>query len=158
MTFKLSKGVSRATLVCGTLDIAYALITTKLKGGSATGVLKFVAEGPFGKMAPASPAAAAALGLAVHFAIMALMVAFYAVAIRSPRLAGRSPWLGGTIYGIFLYGVMYWVVLPLRWPSIFPQASLLNIIEALFAHVVLVGLPLAHIIYRSSGVQTKLPA
>ncbi|MGC1468521.1 MAG: hypothetical protein WA793_03995, partial [Sphingorhabdus sp.] len=66
-----------------------------------------------------------------------------------------SPWLSGTIYGVLLYALMYWIVLPLRWPDIFPQTGLTNILEALFAHIVLVGLPLAHIIYRSSEAGAK---
>lgn len=145
--------ITRATLICGTLDIAYALVTTKLKGGSAAGVLKFVAEGPFGTMVPASPAGASALGLIVHFSIMALMVAFYTFATRSPRFAGLSPWLGGISYGLALYGIMYWIVMPLRWPAIFPQTGLMGVAEALFAHIALVGLPLAHIVNRADHNQ-----
>jgi hypothetical protein len=144
-----SIAILKATLVCGILDIIYALAMAAMKGGSAKGVLKFVAEGPFGSAVPSSPWAASALGLAVHFIIMAAMATFCAVAMRSPRLADISPWLSGTVYGILLYGLMYWIVMPLRWPSIFPQVGLINIVEALFAHIVLVGIPMALIIGKT---------
>jgi hypothetical protein len=149
-----STAILKATLVCGILDIGYALALATMKGGSAAGVLKFVAQGPLGSTVPTSPLLASALGLAVHFIIMAAMVTFFSVAMRSPRLADISPWLSGAVYGLLLYGLMYWIVMPLRWPSIFPQAGLAGIVEALFAHIALVGLPLAHIVNRAQGNQT----
>lgn len=149
---RVRKIVVRATLVCGTLDIAYALATSKLKGATAAGVLKFVAEGLFGGNVPASALGASALGLAVHYAIMALMAVAFVLSMQLRPWASLSPWLRGTTYGLLLYGVMYWVVLPLRWPDYFPQPGLASIAEALFAHIALVGLPMAFLADREKRV------
>ena len=37
---------------------------------------------------------------------------------------------------------MYWIVLPLRWPAIFPQTAFIPVRNALFSHIVCVGLPI----------------
>jgi hypothetical protein len=47
------------------------------------------------------------------------------------------------IYGLLLWAVMNLVVLPLRWPSLFPHFATQSLVEQLFSHIVLVGLPMA---------------
>src|SRR3546814_9468929 len=75
-----------ATLVAGTLDILSAFVFAGIAGMTPMGVLQFVASGPFGDAPTATPGWAA-VGLAVHFAIMACMVAAYMiVAPRFPAL------------------------------------------------------------------------
>ena len=132
----------KAWLICGTLDIGWAAINTAIGGGSIASMLQFVASGPF-------PAAGdwglggAALGLAVHFALMAVMVAIYGLAATRGIIGKLAPWwLTGALYGLALYLVMYWLVMPARWPSIHPGANPVSMAKAIFAHVVLVGLPI----------------
>jgi len=83
----------------------------------------------------------ALVGLLLHFAIMAVMVAFFVVAAnRLPFLKAR--WLlAGIAYGIGLWAVMNLVVLPLRfgWHPFTP----LGLAEQFFSHIVLVGIPIA---------------
>src|SRR5262245_23248477 len=98
-----------ATLVAGTLDILSAFVFA----GAVVGVLQTVASGPFGNAVAEGPAGAL-LGLLTHFAIMAVMVAVYfAAAARIPLLT-RQWVLAGLLYGVVLWLVMYWIVLPLR--------------------------------------------
>lgn len=139
----------KAWLICGTLDIGWAAINTALGGGSVAAMLRFVAAGPF-------PAAGdwglggAALGLAVHFALMAVMVAVYGLAAARGITGRLGPWwLTGVLYGLALYLVMYWLVMPTRWPSVHPGANPVSMAKAIFAHVALVGLPMAWIAQRS---------
>lgn len=131
-----------ATLVCGIVDIIYAITMGVQSGGTASGVLQSVASGPFGNVTQFG-AAGAALGLVVHFAITASMAFVLAIAFRSEILGNLPIWLIGVGYGLILYAVMHWIVLPLRWPEIFPKTGAKDVSSALFAHILLVGLPMA---------------
>ncbi|HEY6816514.1 MAG TPA: hypothetical protein VI168_13315 [Croceibacterium sp.] len=127
-----------ATLVAGTLDILFAFAIA----GAVEPVLRTVASGPLGDAVADGPLGAP-LGLLVHFAIMAAMVAAWFVAARfAPVLVRR--WIAfGLLYGVALWLAMYWVVMPLRWESYVRPDEPLAIARQLFAHCVLVGLPIA---------------
>ena len=153
--------IAFAILVAGILDIASAFtFSAMLSGNTPSRVLAGIASGPFGADAAAAPWAPAA-GLAIHFAIMAVMVAFFAfVASRFPGVLLRvGPVLTGIVYGLGLYAFMYWVVLPLRWPEVHPQMALAPVARAIFAHVVMVGLPIAFILWPRGAVRgVAMPA
>lgn len=130
-----------ATAVGGTLDILSAIAFGAAAGMSASRVLQSVAAGPFGNAAFEGGMASAAIGLAVHFLLMAVMVASYIWALgRLPRL---SPIVTGAGFGLVVYLVMYWVVLPLRWPTIHPVTDPASIARALFSHILCMGIPVA---------------
>lgn len=137
------KPILAGTLVAGTLDILAATILTLIYGRAPAGMLRYVASGPFPPAAEWGPAGAA-LGLLVHFTLMAIMVAAYVLAaVRLPSLTER-PLQSGLIYGLATYVVMNLVVVPLRWPAAFPPSAL-SVGTQLFCHIVLVGLPVAWI-------------
>jgi hypothetical protein len=138
-----------ATLIAGVLDILSAFVFAGIAGMTPMGVLKFVASGPF-------PAATetpgwAAVGIAVHFAIMACMAAAYMLA--APRIPAslRHPIPAGLAYGVLLWIIMYWIVRPLRWPEMPLPSTLYGIANALFSHCILVGLPIALVVSRHFG-------
>lgn len=144
--------IFRATLICGTLDIAYAIIMAIVGGGSALSVLLSVASGPFGAAIKSWGWAGGVIGLAVHFTIMLVMVACFVFLVKSIRmLSAINPFVLGTIYGCLLYIIMYWVVLSLRWPTAFPQTDPIQIIKALIPHIFLVGIPLALLVKRKQN-------
>lgn len=137
----------KATLICGTLDIAYAIIMAMLSGGSALKILLYVASGPFGDTIKSWGWAGAIVGLAVHFTIMLVMVTCFVFLVRSIRaLSSVNTFFLGAIYGCLLYLIMYWVVLSLRWPTVFPKTDPIQIVKALLPHIFLVGIPLALIV------------
>lgn len=143
----MKSAIFRATLICGTLDIAYAIIMAVLGGGSALKVLLFVASGPLGEAVKSWGWLGGIIGLGVHFAIMLIMVATFVFIVKSIRvLSSLNTFVLGAIYGSLLYFIMYWVVLSFRWPSIFPLTDLMQITEALIPHVFLIGIPLAFIV------------
>ena len=132
-----------ATLVCGTLDILLAVCLTVLRGKEPAAMLRFVASGPIPQAADWG-ATGSILGLVVHYALMASMVAVFVLAARSaPALLDR-PLLAGLVYGLITYVVMNLIVVPLRFPAAWPPKAL-SIGTQLFAHIVLVGWPLAYI-------------
>jgi len=139
--------IFKATLICGTLDIAYAIIMAMLSGSSALNVLLSVASGPFGGIVKSWGWMGGMIGLAVHFTIMLAMVTCFAFLVKYIRaLSSVNTLVLGTIYGCLLYFIMYWVVLSLRWPAVFPQTDPMQIIKALLPHIFLVGIPLALIV------------
>ena len=126
------------------LDILSAFVWS----GAVVSVLQTVASGPFGNEIAESPAGAS-LGHAVHFAIMAAMAAVYVLAAgRIPNLT-RYWWIAGPLYGVGLWLVMYWVVMPLRWESYTTPSEAVPILKQLISHCLLTGLPIAWITARS---------
>ena len=147
--------IALATLVAGMLDIMSAFYFAGVAGKSPAYVLHFVVSGPFGDQA-LHGTSWAILGLVVHFALMAAMAAAYiAFAPSFPSLYDR-PWLAGLLYGLLLWGIMYWIVRPLRWPDLpLPTAGgLVGVAKQLFSHCILVGLPIAYIA-RTGGTATR---
>ena len=129
-----------ATLIAGTLDILFAFV---MAGMSVIAVLRFVASGPFGA-APTESFGWAIVGLAVHFTIMAVMAAAYILAAPRFPVLLRHPILAGISYGVLLWIVMYWIVMPQRFDMPLPS-GLTAVAQQLFAHCLLVGVPIAWI-------------
>ncbi|MEG3179871.1 hypothetical protein [Sphingomonas sp. LT1P40] len=140
-----ARRIGVATLVAGTLDILAAMGLTLFYGRPVDAMLRYVASGPF-PGATGWGASGAILGLAVHFALMAVMAAAFVLAAnRMPRLKAHPiPW--GTIYGLVTYIEMNLIVVPLRF-GIFPSTAL-GIGTQLAFHIVLVGIPIALIARR----------
>jgi len=141
------KPIAIATLVAGTLDILSAFVFAGLAGMSSLAVLAFVASGPFGA-APTPTAGWAMVGLLVHYAIMTCMAAAFLIAARRLPLLTRRPVVAGLLYGLLLWGIMYWIVRPLRWPDMPLPHTAKGIAEQLFSHCILVGLPIALVARR----------
>lgn len=131
-----------ATLIAGALDIMSAFVFAGLAGTTPVGVLRYVASGPFGE-APTATAGWAAVGLAVHFGIMACMAAAYMLLARRLSWLRRYPIPAGIAYGLLLWLIMYWIVKPLRWPEAPLPHTLYAVANQLFSHCLLVGLPIA---------------
>ena len=149
MASSLARPILLATLVAGTLDILAAILLTLFYGREPANMLRYVASGPV----PAATewgAAGAALGLVVHFSLMAVMAAaFILAADRVPPLR-RSPVTWGAVYGLATYVIMNLMVVPLRFAGAFPPSPR-SVVTQLFCHIVLVGIPIALITPRHPG-------
>lgn len=153
MASGLLKPIVLATLVAGTFDILAAAILTLINGRAPAAMLRTVASGPF-PPATGWGAAGSALGLVVHFALMAIMVTTYMLAaMRWPALLAQ-PLRWGVAYGLVTYVAMNLIVVPLRFPGAFPPAPQ-SIATQLFCHIVLVGIPIALIAARTIGSQLR---
>ena len=140
------KPIAIATAISGTLDILFAMILTVFFGREIGNMLRYVGSGPF----PAAidmGAGGAILGLVVHFTLMAIMAAVLMLFVRQrPQLLDK-PIMVGVVYGLITYAVMNLVVVPLRFDAPLPPSAL-SIATQLFAHIVLVGIPMALIAAR----------
>jgi uncharacterized membrane protein YagU involved in acid resistance len=110
-------------------------------------MLRFVASGPF-PAATDMGTAGAILGLLVHFTLMAIMAAGFVLLARwRPQLLD-TPYRSGLAYGVITYFAMNWLVVPLRFGTPLPPKPL-SIATQAFAHIVLVGIPIALITART---------
>ncbi len=129
-------------LAAGVLDFFDAVVFNALRGTSAVRVWQFVASGLLGRAAFNGGMKTALLGVLLHFMIAFILAAIYYVACRLwPTLLRRSEWWG-IIYGVAVYVVMNFVVLPLSAapPLGFKLSPALN---GVIGHALLVGLPIA---------------
>jgi hypothetical protein len=140
------KPIAVATAVSGTLDILFAMILTLLFGRHIPDMLRFVASGPF-PAATEMGDSGAILGLAVHFALMAIMAAVFMIAARQLPELRAKPIRWGVMYGLVTYIAMNLIVVPLRFGVPLPPSAL-SIATQLFAHIILVGIPFALIAAR----------
>jgi hypothetical protein len=109
-------------------------------------MLRYVASGPFPD-ATDMGAGGAILGLVVHFVLMAIMAAALVLLVHwRPQLAD-TPVRTGLAWGVLTYFAMNWLVVPLRFGTPLPPKAL-SVVTQLFAHIVLVGLPMAFVASR----------
>jgi hypothetical protein len=140
------KPIAIATAISGTLDIVFAMILTVALGRHIGDMLRFVASGPF----PAAinmGTAGAILGLVVHFALMAIMATALTLLLRWKPERLETPLLTGIAFGVVTYFVMNCLVVPLRFGTPLPPKTL-SIVTQAFAHIVLVGIPMAYVAAR----------
>ena len=142
----MRRTIGLATLVAGTLDILFAIGLTVIYGRDPMAMLRYVGSGPF-PHASEMGATGSAIGLLVHFALMAIMAAAYVWFARSrPHLADMAV-RAGVAYGVLTYLIMNLIVVPMRFGmpvSVRP----ISVATQMFAHIVLVGIPIALIAAR----------
>jgi hypothetical protein len=140
------KPIAIATVISGTLDIVFAMFLTVAFGREIPNMLRYVASGPFPAAADMG-AVGALLGLLVHFALMVSMAAVLMLYLkRNPDQVEHPVWVG-VMYGLVTYGVMNLIVVPLRFGTPLPPSPL-SIATQIFAHIALVGIPMAVIARR----------
>lgn len=146
------RGILAGTFIVGTLDIVEVIIFYALRGVQPIRILQGVAAGLLGRDAFRGGWPVALLGLALHFTIaFAVVTIYHAASAKAPFLT-RHPLIAGTVYGLAVFAVMTYVVVPLSaagpanrsWPIV---ANLL------FAHIFCVGIPAA-LTARSANLRT----
>ncbi len=153
MNSKAARCVALAGVVGATCDIVYAILFYGWKGVPTERLLQSVASGLLGKASFDGGWATAALGLALHYAIAIVAAAlFFAVARRRAWLRDE-PVSAGLAYGIAIYAVMNFVVLPLSAYPFTMAFPLLRTATGLLVHMVGVGLPISLITRRAHAVQ-----
>lgn len=129
-------------LTAGVLDLLAVSLALSVRGIGPLSNLQFISSGLLGVRAFQGGMGTAALGLAVHFLIATGAAAVYYCGSRWFSALVRHPVVAGALYGIGVYAVMTFVVLPL---SAVPArhfswglAAVLVVIK-----MVCVGLPIA---------------
>jgi hypothetical protein len=143
----LWKVIAGATLLVGTLDISDAFIFYGLRGITPTRILQGIASGVLGRTAFSMGHRSALLGLFFHFFIAFSATTVFLFASRKLPLA-HHPWIYGALFGVALYVVMNYIVLPLSEIGLRPTPPLVPLINGVAALVFCIGIPLAFIARR----------
>lgn len=143
------RAIGLAGLIAGILDITSAFVLSYPNGVGPIRVLQGVAAGLLGReSAIQGGLATAALGLAIHFFIAFVAASVFYGASRKLTFLMRHAVIAGLFYGVAIYGVMYWIVMPLAYPVVHP--SLKRDLTAIGVHMFLIGLPIALLVRRFS--------
>jgi hypothetical protein len=139
--------IFRAGLACGVLDITAAFLTWLPRGVSPYRLLQAIASGLLGVKAFHGGWSTAILGVALHFFIAFSVATVSYVASRKLKFMTEHAILSGFAFGIAVYVVMNWIVLPLSRIQPMPF-SLSRTTIAVVTHMFCVGLPISLIIRR----------
>jgi uncharacterized membrane protein YagU involved in acid resistance len=137
-------------LVAGAFDITYACTYWFLKRGVAPRrVLQSVASGLIGPDASFNGGwRTALLGLVLHFSIATTMAVTYYLFARRWSDLWQKPWTFGPVYGILLYGVMNYIVVPLS-RALPGSPNTVWVVLSIAVHVFLIGTPIALFAHRA---------
>lgn len=147
----------RAVLLAGaaaaTLDLMFAFTFYGVTAGaSPMRILHSIASGAFGMASFDGGIATAAFGLLAHYVILIVAASLYYVASEHARALWRHAVACGMLFGIAIYCVMQYIVLPLSAAPKFRSTPLSSTSEFLM-HIVL-GLTIALIVRATTRVST----
>jgi hypothetical protein len=149
-SFTVTRAIGFGALIVGVLDGLDAVIVTWARSGAPpTRVFQAVASGLLGRDAAfAGGIPAAALGLALHFLIAAIVVACYVFASRSVAVLRERPIICGVVYGVLVYVVMNFVVIPNSMIGGRAVFNTFSVVNGVLIHMFGVGLPAALVAAR----------
>src|SRR4029077_6564397 len=142
--FAAFRAILTAGLVVGVLDISSAFLIWWQRGVGARHGLQGIAAGLLGANSYDGGLVTAGLGLALHFFVAFVVVSIFYLASRKIEFLTLHPVVSGVLYGIAVYIVMYWFVLPTAFPTF--RHRLGNDLLAIAIHISLIGLPCAVIV------------
>ena len=142
------RAILTAGLVVGVLDISSAFVIWWQRGVDARRGLQGIAAGLLGAKSFDGGLVTASLGLVLHFFVAFVVVSIFYVASLKIEFLTTHPVVSGVLYGIGIYIVMYWFVLPIAFPTFRHRMG--NELLAVAIHISLIGLPCALIVRRYS--------
>lgn len=141
-TLRPVQAVLLGALTVGVLDGAFAIIRSALRGVPAQRVMQSIAAGLLGRPAYQGGLSTALLGVLLHFFIASMVVLTYFAVSRRIGLLTRHPWICGPLYGLVVFGIMNFIVIPLSAITPGPR-SIVRMIPGILIHLFGVGLPAA---------------
>ncbi len=124
----------------------YLVLTTVLpQHGSIMGMLQWTASTVIGKVA-FTGAAYAWLGLLIHFCVSIAWAGGYAYLASQQKFMNHRWAISGLVYGLVVYGFMQLILLGDN--NLKPPPTPNDFINALIAHAVFFGLPVAFVVSR----------
>jgi uncharacterized membrane protein YagU involved in acid resistance len=136
-------------LIAGTTLEIYFLITMPalLHVLSPLQVLQWDAANVLGRAAFSQGYASAFAGLVMHFLVSIVWATLYVFGLATTRAADMHPVVAGALFGVIVWFVMTFLVLPLgAGPHL--EVGALSILSGVFAHVAVFGIPLALVVRR----------
>ena len=130
--------------IAATLDIIYAIVYSWIRANvPPITIMQSVASGLIGQPAYEGGTSTAVLGLVCHYAMALIIASIFWFASRALGFMTRNAVVSGLAFGICVYVVMNFVVIPL---SAFPTQMTYTPVRVainVVAHMILFGLPIA---------------
>jgi len=141
-TPRFSATILLGAIVVGTLDILFAIVFWYPRGVAPARIFQSIAAGLYGRAAFSGGTRTVVIGAALHYFIALSIVLVYWLASRRYEVLVRRPILGGSIYGVLVYVVMNYVVIPL---SATQRSGFLLwwVVSSVLVHAFLIGVPAA---------------
>ena len=137
-------------LTAAALDLLYAFAAYGVLGVLPIRILQSIGSGWLGPSSFSLSWRSALLGLASHIAILCAASFLYVYLRARSSYVTTHPWIAGAAYGLIIFLVMNFVVVPLSAAEAsLPKGWLL--FGSVCAHVLLVGVPIAQTAHRLAG-------
>jgi hypothetical protein len=136
------RALAAGVLAVGVLDGGFVVVRVFLNKGDISRPFQAIAAAILGAEAFAGGLATAFLGVALHFVVATGVVLTYYLASRHWGILTRRPVALGAIYGLAVYAMMHFVVIPLSALSPGPRV-LSRMLPGILIHIVGVGIPTA---------------
>jgi uncharacterized membrane protein YagU involved in acid resistance len=138
--------------VIGTLDILYAIAFWYPKGVAPARIFQSIAAGLYGAASFSGGTRTIVIGAAIHYFIALCIVLVYWFASRRFEVLVRRPIVWGSLYGVLVYLVMNYVVIPLS-ATKRPAFLLSWVVCSVLVHAFLIGVPAA--LFSRAAVPTS---
>ena len=130
-------------VVIGALDIAYAIAFWFMRSGThPSRIFQSIAAGILGRAAFAGGIKTVLLGALLHYFIAIVVVAVYWACSRRTAALLQRPYIFGAAYGLGVYCVMNYIVVPLS-AARAPSFILVWVLCSVVVHAGLIGIPSA---------------
>lgn len=130
-------------LIAATLDIVYAFVFFGFRGVSAITILQSVASGVLGADSYRRGVPAALLGLVLHYLIMLIIAFVFLAAARRLALLVRHPVICGALFGVIVYCIMNFIVVPLSASPAEFRFDPVVVPAGVLVHMFFIGVPIA---------------
>ncbi|MFM9839916.1 MAG: hypothetical protein ACKVOQ_16740 [Cyclobacteriaceae bacterium] len=151
MDVKLSSffsSVLKSGLIVGAFDaVAASLQAYIMRGITPDKVFTFVASGAFGQSAYEGGSIMALIGLVFHFIIAIGWTFIFYVAFPKLTILQSNKFFVGMAYGIFIWLIMNFVVIPLSLIGLRP----FNLVSAsiqIIIHLFVIGVPISYLTHK----------
>ena len=134
-------------MTAGVFDALYFTARALLRDQSPLRPLHNIAAFWLGNASFSGGVKSAILGIVTHFALSVSMAAIYAAIALNWSSIRNRPMIFGAIYGVFLYYVMYYIVMAVRWPTLFPRFEGVNTGITIIVHIVF-GIIIAFVVLK----------
>ena len=137
-------------LLVGTLDLVFACLWWALAADVAPiRILQSIGAGVYGPASFEGGVRTAVVGGVLHYGIATAMVSAYALAATHWRGLARQPWRWGPLYGVLLYVLMNYIVVPLSAASSPTKFNAPWVVASIAMHM-LIGVVCAHVARRAT--------
>ena len=146
-----SRAILIGGLIAGAFDITFAFIFYSLRGSTPLRILQSIASGLLGASAFRGGMKTAILGFFLHFFIATSAATIFYLVSRKLKFMIEYAIICGILYGLCVYVVMNFVVLPLSAIPFKPSHAASVVIAGLLIHMFGIGLPISLAVRRYSN-------